>query len=265
MPEALSYWFFQNALIAGIIISIITGSLGSFVVLRREPNIAHAIANTLFLGIVVSFFFSANLYVIGIMFAILGVGVMLLLENFTPTSRESSKEIMAQIGLAGGIFWVGFLWNMQLDVFNFLFGSILFVDSRDIYLLVCIAFTGLVLLYFFGKKFTRIILSPEIAKSQGIRIHIYEMGYLLYLSLFIALSLKVFWVLLLWAFLVLPGNIWKTLSKSFRWVFIYATISACIASIAWLFVSYYFDTSAGASIVLVLGFLLILSFLFSRK
>jgi zinc transport system permease protein len=49
MFEILSYDFFQKALIAGILVSLIAGSLGTLVVLRREPNITHAISNILFL------------------------------------------------------------------------------------------------------------------------------------------------------------------------------------------------------------------------
>jgi ABC-type Mn2+/Zn2+ transport system permease subunit len=52
-------------------VSLISGVLGSLVVLRREPNITHAIANILFLGIVVSLFFSGNYYEFGILFAII--------------------------------------------------------------------------------------------------------------------------------------------------------------------------------------------------
>lgn len=103
--------------------------------LRREPNITHAIANILFLGIVISLFFSGNYYIYGVIFALLGVIFLTLLERYSSTSRESSKEILGQLGLAGGIFFVGILGNLQLDVFNFLFGNILFVSTQDIFLL----------------------------------------------------------------------------------------------------------------------------------
>ena len=265
MLEILSYWFFQKALIAWVLVSFISWVLWSLVVLRREPNITHAIANILFLGIVISLFFSGNYYFFGIIFAILWVSLLTLLEKYTRISRESSKEILAQVWLAAWIFLVWFLWNLQIDVFNFLFWNILFVDERDIYLLLSILIIGMILALFFGKKMLRVTLSPEIAKSQWIRISFYEFWYLIYLAIFIGLSLKIFWVLLLGAFLVLPGNIWKLASHSLKRVFISATIFSVISVVIWLFSSYYFDTSAGATIVLILWIIFLLHIIFRRN
>ena len=265
MLEILSYWFFQKALIAWILVSLISWPLGSLVVLRREPNITHAIANVLFLWIIVSLFFSGNYYIFGVLFALLGVALLTFLEKYTLTSRESSKEILSQIWLAGGIFLVWLLWNLQIDVFNFLFGNILFVDMQDIYMLVWMLALGIILHIYFGKKLLRVILSPEIAKSQWIKTSLYDLWYLVYLAIFIALSLKIFWVLLLWAFLVLPGNIGKIYSRSLRWVFISATWYSLLAVVTWLFSSYYFDTSAWASIVLILWCIFILHILWFKN
>jgi len=264
MLEILSYSFFQKALIAGVLVSLISWILWSLVVLRREPNITHAIANVLFLWIVVSLFFSWNYYIFWIIFAVIWVFLLTLLEKYTKTARESSKEILSQIWLAGWIFLIWLLGNMQVDIFSFLFWNILFVDTRDIYLLIGMLITWVILSICFGKKMLRITLSPEIAKSQWIRTSFYEFWYLMYLAIFIALSIKIFGVLLLWAFLVLPGNIGKVSSHSLKWVFIYATIFALLSVVLWLFWSYFLDTSAGATIVLIL-WVMFLSFIIFKK
>lgn len=265
MFEILSYSFFQKAIIAGILVSLISGTLGSLVVLRREPNITHAIANILFLGIVISIFFSANYYAFGVLFAIIWVIFLSILEKYTHTSRESSKEILGQIWLAAGIFLIWILGNLQIDVTNFLFWNILFVDTFDIVLLSSMLVVWIIVSIYFWKKILRMILSPEIAKSQGMNVSLYEFWYLMYLAIFIALSLKIFWVLLLWAFLVLPWNIWKIWSHSMYWVFISATVFSLVSVILWLFTSYFFDTSAWATIVLILGFIFLLHLIFKRK
>lgn len=259
MLEVLSYTFFWKALIAGCLVSLISGTLWSLVILRREPNITHSIANILFLGIVISFFFQGNYHLFGIMFAILWVFFLTFIEKLTPTSPESSKEIIAQIGLAWGIFWVGLLWNIQLDIFNFLFWNILFVETLDIIILIALLIIGTGLWIYFGRTFLKVALSPEISKSQWIKVSLYEFGYLIYLAIFIAISLKIFWVLLLWAFLVLPGNIGKILAKSLKWVFLYASVVSLLSVIGGLFISYYMDTSAGATTVLLLGFIFLSS------
>ena len=259
MFEILSYSFFQKALISGILVSLISWILGSLVVLRREPNVTHSISNILFLWIVISFFFSGNYYIFGIISAIFWAFIIHALEEFTSISKESSKEILSQVWLAAGVFCIGLLGNIQIDIFNFLFGNILFVQAFDIYLLLAIWISGILLWCIFWKRMTRVILSPEIAKSQGIPVSLYNLWYLIYLALFIAFSIKIFWVLLLWAFLVIPGNIGKVLAKSLQGVYFIATISSLFAVIFGLFASYFFDTSAGASIVLILGIIFFLA------
>lgn len=265
MFEIFSYTFFQKALIAGLLISLISGVLWSLVVLRREPNITHSIANILFLWIVISFFFSGNYYVFGIISATIWALILVLIEKYTPTSWESSKEILSHIWLAGGIFGIWILWNIQIDIFNFLFGSILFVENIDIYLLIGMFFIWAIFWFFFWRIFLRVALSPDIAKSQWIKTYMYEIWYLLYLAIFIATALKIFGVLLLWAFLVLPSNIWKILSHNFLGVFVIATIVSLLSVIIWLLASYYFDTSAWATIVLILGIIFLLASLLQRK
>ena len=106
MIEILTQPFFQKALIAGVLISLIAGTIGSLTVLRREPNINHSIANMLFLGIVISLFLAGNYYLWGIITAVLGTFILWMIERFTDIGRESSKEIISQMGLAGGIFLI---------------------------------------------------------------------------------------------------------------------------------------------------------------
>lgn len=64
---------------------------------------------------------------------------------------------------------------------------------------------------------------------------------------------------------MLPGNIGKNFSSSFGGVFRIATIAAVLSVVIGLFASYYFDTSAGASIVLVLGIMFVGSIFVRRK
>jgi ABC-type Mn2+/Zn2+ transport system permease subunit len=74
-------------------------------------------------------------------------------------------------------------------------------------------------------------------------------------------SIKIFWTLLIWAFIVIPANIWKALGKSFRQMTYIAVIVNIFATVLGLCVSAIFDTSPWASIVLILGVILITSLL----
>ena len=106
--------------------------------------------------------------------------------------------------------------------------------------------------FFFGKKFLRVIINEDIAKSQGMPTDWYNFLFLLFLSLFIAVSIKMFGIMLIGAFLIIPPNIAKILATSLRQVFFLTGMFALSALLVGLFGSYLLDTSTSSGIVLVL-------------
>jgi zinc transport system permease protein len=129
MLEILEYSFFQNAIIWGILISLIASILGVFIVMRKEANVTHSISNFLFLWVAVSLFFSWNYYLFAFIFWIIWSLLIFFVEKTKFITKESTKEIIAQTWIAWWIFITWFLWNLTLDINNFLFWSILFIKQ----------------------------------------------------------------------------------------------------------------------------------------
>ncbi|MDD3793531.1 MAG: metal ABC transporter permease [Candidatus Gracilibacteria bacterium] len=259
MLEILKYSFFQNALLGGILISLISSVLGVFIVMRKEANVTHSIANFLFLGVAISLLLNGNYYLFAFIFAIIGSLLIYFIEKTKFITSESTKEIISQAGIAGGIFTIGFLGNLTLDINNFLFGSILFINKTDLIILSILLFLIYIFLYFFSKNFLSIIINEDIAKSRGINVDLYNLGFLIILSIFIALSIKMFGIMLIGAFLIIPANIAKVVSNSLKNVFIYGIIFSILSVIIGLFVSYFLGTSSSATIVLILIIFFIIS------
>lgn len=265
MLEILNYQFFQYAIIGWILISLIASILGIFIVMRKEANVTHSISNVLFLWIAISLLFSWNYYVFAFLFWIIWSISIFLIEKTHFITKESTKEIISQAWIAGWIFTVWFLWNLTLDINNFLFWSILFVNESDIIILSIL----LILLYFFffifWKRFISIIINEDLAKSRWLKVNIYNLFFLIFLSIFIAISIKIFWIMLIWAFLIIPANISKIISPNFKYTFIISSIISSISVVIWLFLWYILDTSSWATIVLILIMFFILSLIFKKK
>lgn len=265
MLEILQYSFFQKALISWILISIISWILWVFIILRKEANITHSISNFLFLGIATSLFFSGNYYIFWISFAILASLIIFFIENSKIITNESIKEIIWQMWLASGIFIIWLMWNLTLDINNLLFWNILFTNFEDIIFVSILVIFWVFLFYFFWKNFLKITISKELARTSVKNIKIYELGFLIFLSVFIAISVKIFWILLVSAFLVIPANISKILAKNLKNIFLLSVIFSIFSVIIWLFSSYFLKTSAWSTIVLILILIFIFSLIFKRK
>ena len=252
MFEILSYWFFQNAIIWWFLISIIASILGVFIVMRKEANVTHAISNFLFLWIALSLLLSQSYYVFAFLAWVAGSLLIFFIEKSKFISKESTKEIISQAWISWWIFTLGFLWNLTLDINNFLFGSILFITTTDLAILSTLAVVLYTCFMVFWKNFLAIIINEDIAKSQWLKVNEYNLAFLVFLSLFIAISIKIFWILLIGAFLVIPANISKIISPNLKKSFYISTLVSVLSVLLWLFASYWLETSSGATIVLIL-------------
>ncbi len=264
MFEILTYSFFQNALIWWIIIALLSSILWVFVVMRKEANITHSIANFLFLWIAISLLLNWNYYVYAITFWIISSIIIFFVEKTNFITKESTKEIISQAWIWWWIFVIWYLDNLTLDINNFLFWNILFINKTDIIILLSLLVIMYIFFFKFRNNFISIILNQDIAKTNWINIDIYNLFFLIFLSIFIWLSIKIFWILLIWAFLIIPANIWKLLSKSLRNTFIYSSIVSLLSVVLWLFSSYYLETTSSATIVLILVFIFIISLIFKK-
>lgn len=264
MFEILQYNFFQNALLSWIIISLIASILWVFIVMRKEANITHSIANFLFLWVAVSLLMNKDYYLFAFIFAIIWSFLIYFIEKTKYITSESTKEIISQAGIAGGIFTLWFIWNLTLDINNFLFWNILFINKSDLIILSIFAIILYILFFIFKDKFLSIIINEDIAKSMWINTSIYNISFLIILSLFIAISIKMFWIMLIWAFLIIPVNTAKIVSNSFKKVFICSLIFSILSVIIWLFSSYFLWTSSSATIVLILIIFFIIALIKKR-
>lgn len=252
MFEIFTYPFFINALVGWVLIALCSTFLWVSVVMRKEANISHSISHFLFFGMALALLFQGNYYLYAIIFAVLASVLIFFIEKWALVTKESSKEMISQLWMAAGIVVIGLLDGLSLDINQLLFGNILFVTYFDIFLLSWLFIFILTVSIIFGRRFLSIIIHPGIARSQWRNIEFYQLWFLIILSLFIAFSIKIFGILLVWAFLVIPANIAKQLAPSLKKVFIYTGLLSVFSVIWWLLASYYLETSSGATIVLLL-------------
>lgn len=264
MLDILQYSFFQNAVAWWLLISLIAWFFWVFVIMRKESNITHSISNFLFLGIALSLLLQWNYYLYSFIFAIIASLLIYFLENTRLITNESSKELISQWGIAGWIFTLSLIPTLQLDINSLLFGSILSITHTDLWMVGAFAIIFLITLSVFGKQFLAVTLNQSIAKTKWINISVYNFWFLLLLSIFIALSIKIFWILLIWAFLVIPANSSKIVSNNLKQMFILSVIFSVAWLMIWLLSSYYLETSTWATIVLSLLIIFIIALLKKR-
>lgn len=257
--EILQYEFFRQALYITIILSIIGSILWSLIVTRREVQIGHSISNFALLWIIAWFATWIESNLTSLALAIFWAFVIFFMERYKSLTRDSVLEISSQIALSLSIFLLWIYSNIKVEIESILFWNILTIWNNDFNLFLGVSSVILILLIIFYKDILAISLNKSLAKAFWKNYNALNLLFLILSAVFITFAIKLIWVLLISAFLIIPSNIWKALWHNNKSMLIIWIIASLTASAIWLFGSYFANTATSASIVLSMWWLLILS------
>ena len=267
MLEALSYTFIQNALIAGILVSIITGIIGSLIVVNKMVFLSGGIAHSAYGGLGLSIYFGLPMLLSTSVFSIL---VTILIATLTYQKRENLDTIIGltwAIGMSFGILLVDLTPGYNADLMSYLFGSILAVDNNDIlFMSVLLGFIVLILLFFY-RDILAVSYDSEYANLRGIKTRFFYTLILILSALTIVISIKIVGLILVIALLTIPIYIAQRFCNTLFTMMLTSGFFSILFTIFGLIVSYNYDLSSGPSIILVssLSMFLIIIFQFIKK
>lgn len=264
MIEALSYTFVQNAIIAGVLVSIISGIIGSLVVVNRMVFLAGGIAHAAYGGIGLAFYFGVSLFLGTALFAVFAA---LFMAFATIKQRESSDTFIGLIwavGMAVGIILIDLTPGYSVDLMSYLFGSILAVSDDDILFMGGVLLLTLFVLLFWYREILAVSYDSEYASLRGINVNFFYTLILILSALTVVIAMKVVGLILVIALLSIPTYIAQALSSSLISMMFLSGIFATLFTLIGLVLSYSYDLSSGAAIILVSALGLALFMLMKR-
>ncbi|MDR2100373.1 MAG: metal ABC transporter permease [Campylobacteraceae bacterium] len=251
MIEALGFQFIQNALIAGLLVSITCGIVGSLVVVNRMVFIAGGIAHGAYGGLGLALFLG-----ISPLFGALGFSAVLAvtIAFLTYANKERADAVIGAIwafGMAVGIIFADMSEGYNTDLTSFLFGSILSVSIGDLWLMGAVCFFITVFAAVFYKEFLAVSFDMEFAQLQGLNTRIFYTVLMIMTAFCIVACIRAVGLILVVALLSIPPYIAeKFCAKLSRMMILSALLSASFTLLG-LALSYMFDLTSGASIILV--------------
>ena len=256
--EMLQYDFMQRAFVAGILISIISPIIGTFVVLRRLSMIGDTLSHASLAGIAAGML--GNFYPIwgAMIFSVAAaIGVEKLRKNFSQYAELSISIVMsASIGLA--VLMISLADSFNADLMSFLFGSIIAVTSRDIVIIAITSIFILVSVLLLYKELLYIAFDQEGAALAGVPTETLNLFFSVLTALTIVVAMRVVGILMISSMLVVPVATSMQLSKSFKSTMLNSVIFAFLAVVLGLTISYYFNLAPGGAIVVLSVVILLL-------
>ena len=265
MLEILSYTFMQRALLASVLIGTVSAVIGVYVVLRGLSFIGAGIAHASFGGVALGFLLGINPLVTAVIFCLLTAWGIAWTSLRAEVKEDTAIGIFFASTMALGILVIGLMRGYNVDLFGYLFGSVLAVTREDLWLSLLLGAGVLLTVGLFFKELLFIIFDPEMARVSGLPAGALYVLLLSLMALTIVLSIKVVGIILVSALIVIPAAAAHQLTEDFRRMMLLAVVIGNLSAVVGLFLSYWLDTASGATIVLTATAFFVLSALLSPR
>ncbi len=249
--DLVSFPFMQRAIAGGVLMGMLGGFLGTFVILRQLSFFSHAVGHSALVGVVLGVLLQVDPNWTLLPFTLLfGLSSLYLIER-TKLPSDSVFSIAVSGALAIGIILTSFIPGYRGNLMAVLFGDILAIGNIDILLILLLLGVSCAFLFSTWRQQILLTLSPELAQIQGVSVNLYRYLFVVLLSLTVALSIKAVGILLINAFLVIPAATAKLISHHFAIFMAISVILGATSSLVGMLGSGFFNIASGPSIVLV--------------
>ena len=258
MPEIFQYEFMNRAIVASVLVGATAPAFGVFLVLRRLALIADTLSHVAFAG----------------------VAIALITKTFTPivaliattTAAVSIEELRMRRLLPGDAVLALFLYGalalavvlisaadgFNSTIFSYLFGSLLAVSNTDLWWMVTLALVIALFMFMFRFELAQISFDSDLAKTNGVRVHMLNLGLAVLTAATITVSMRVVGILLVGALIVIPVLVSIRVVKGLTRTVLVSSVIGVFVAVFGMVISFYADLAPGGSIVLTSIALLII-------
>ena len=249
--EALSYGFVQKALISGIAVALICSFMGTFLVLRRYALFGDGIAHVSFGGVAVGLFMGVFPIWTAYILAILGGIGLQKLRQSTKISGDAAVAVVLVTGLSIGVILVSSSGGFSVDLFSFLFGSILLISNEDTMIILTISVGIIATLVALRKQFLQITFNEEQAKISGLHVTLLNYAFVVLAAVTVVTSMRLVGILLISALIVIPNISAMMFGKGFKQTVGISMLISASSVVTGILLSYYYNLAPSGIIVIV--------------
>ena len=249
--EIFSYAFMQKGLIAGSAIAIICSLMGTFLVLRRYSLFGDALSHMAFGGISIGLF--SGVYPLWTAYAvsILGALGMTKLRKSTKISGDAAIAVLLVSGFGVGVLLISASGGFSVDLFSFLFGSILLLSNDDMILILGVSAGVIIALTLLRKQLLHFTFDEEQARVSGLNVDRLNYIFVIIAGVTVITSMRLVGILLISALIVLPNITSMLFGKGFKHTVMISMSISVFSVVCGIVLSYYFDLAPSGTIVII--------------
>lgn len=241
--------FLEKAWLAGSLVALIAGPLGSLMVWRRMANFSDALSHATLLGVCFAFLININLSIGVISISILIAALLNFFSYQKQVANDTLLSVLAAATLSIGLIMATILPKVRIDLLSYLYGDILAVTSSDLVVVIIVDLIGLTIIGYLWKPLLSMTVNEEIARVEGVPVLRVKWSLTIVLASVFAIAMKLVGVLLITALLIIPAATARRMAKTPEQMAILSSIVGIICVLLGVKLSSYLDWPAGPAIV----------------
>ena len=262
--DLMTYHFLQNALITAVVIGIVSGAIGCFIILRSMSLMGDAISHAVLPGVAISFILGINFFIGAVIFGILASFIITFIKENSVIKGDTAIGITISSLQDLGVTLIR-VANSSTDLFHILFGNLLAVQDSDKWVTIVISGIVIGFLLIFFKELLVTSFDPILAESMGMNVKFFHYLLMVLLTLVSVTAMQSVGTILIVAMLITPAATAYLYVNSLKVMVLLSSGIGAITSIVGLFLGYTFNIAVGSSIVLTSAFIFLVSFFISPK
>lgn len=249
--DLFGYQFFQNAILGGCIAAVACATMGLFLILKKEAMVGDGLAHTAFGGIAIGLLLGINPLFTALGVSILAVFGISYMRRKGIAPSDSAIAVMLALGFSTGLIVISIAQGFNVELFSYLFGSILTISQTDLLMVTLLGLSTLLFVGIFRREILSIVFDEDDSRVMGIPTRPLSIAFDLLVAVTIVLSIKVIGTILVVALLVIPGLSALKLNLSFRKTLLAAVGFSTASTILGIMFSALFDIATGGLIVFI--------------
>lgn len=252
MTELLHYEFMRRALIAALLVGLVTPIIGTYLVQRRLALLGDGIGHVALTGVALGLLTSTSPVLTAAVVATLGAVLIELVRVRTRTSGDVALALLFYGGIAGGVLLIGLTPGASnATLVSYLFGSVSTVEEADLWVVGVLAVGVIAVVAVFGRELFVLCQDEEVARAHGLPVRFLSVLLAVTAALTVVIAMRVVGVLMVSALMIVPVAAAQQLTRSFRVTMMLAVLIGLLSSVGGLATSFHADLSPGATIVIL--------------
>jgi len=249
--EMFSYAFLIRAVAAGLLVSLCSAILGVSLVLKRCSMIGDGLSHVGFGALAVAAAMNAAPLAVSIPIVVLAAFLLLRISEKNKIRGDAAIALISSSSLAIGVLVVSLTTGLNIDIYNYMFGSILAMSQNDVVISVILAIVVLVMYILFYNKIFAITFDEHFAKAIGVKTGLYNMLVAFLTAITIVIGMRMMGALLISSLIVFPALTSMRICKRFKGVICCSAIVSVVCFLIGVYISYIYALPTGASVVIV--------------